>query len=262
MQSKDADKYGIHVFISSGIVTSPEIMGVQYQQNSKGNWVATGFYGNASRCETAVKTMNSLKTLFDTKYCFKMLVNGDYVMYTREEAGNVDAFTEDTKWYLYNPNLGKKAKVDIPPENKKDIPQVAIDKALMNLDEYTWSKVMAYTKTATSDGKLDLTEGEAKLNTVALERLRKDIAEKNILPAVYNITTDALCTIVCPFFLFINPFDTVYFSSRYSLGGLVSYYANFGASEDEFTILWQDISFATVEDINECTMVATGRRTS
>lgn len=98
----------------------------------------------------------------------------------------------------------------------------------------------------------------------AVESIYKDSAvEKfwqNKIPAVYNITTDALCTVVCPFYFFIDPFQKFYFKTRYALGGLVSYYANFNASEDEFYALWQTISFATVEDINECTIVCTGQR--
>lgn len=97
-----------------------------------------------------------------------------------------------------------------------------------------------------------------------LEKLYKDDAVElywqNKLPAVYNITTDALCTIVCPFFFFLNPFQKFYFKSRYALGGLVSYYANFNATEDEFYSLWQTVSFATVEDINECTIICTGKK--
>lgn len=83
---------------------------------------------------------------------------------------------------------------------------------------------------------------------------------QNKLPAVYNITTDALCTIVCPFFFFLEPFQKFYFKSRYALGGLVSYFANFNATEDEFYALWQTVSFATVEDINESTIICTGRK--
>lgn len=81
---------------------------------------------------------------------------------------------------------------------------------------------------------------------------------KSILPAVYNITTDALCTITCPFFYFVDPFDVLEFKSRYALGGIVSYYANFNASEELFYVLWATVSFATVEDINECQITCTG----
>lgn len=83
---------------------------------------------------------------------------------------------------------------------------------------------------------------------------------KNKIPAVYNISDDALCTIVCPFFCFLNPFEVLYFKSRYALGGVVSYYANFNATQDKFYALWHNVSFATVEDINECTIVCTGEK--
>ena len=105
---------------------------------------------------------------------------------------------------------------------------------------------------------LEMTKG------TELEKVYKDdtvsLYWQDKLPAVYNITTDALCTVVCPFFFFINPFQKFYFKSRYALGGLVSYYANFNATEDEFYALWQTVSFATVEDINECTIVCTGQK--
>ena len=81
---------------------------------------------------------------------------------------------------------------------------------------------------------------------------------QNILPAVENITTDALCTIVCPFFYFLNPFDLIRFKSRYALGGVVSYYADFNVKESKFYALYMTVSFATVDDINECTIVCTG----
>ena len=82
----------------------------------------------------------------------------------------------------------------------------------------------------------------------------------NVLPAVSNITTDALCTIVCPFFYFINPFDKLKFKSRYALGGVVTYYADFSVKESEFYALYMTVSFATVDDINECTIVCTGKK--
>jgi hypothetical protein len=75
------------------------------------------------------------------------------------------------------------------------------------------------------------------------------------LPAVYNITSDALTTILCPFFWFLNPFDSIKFRSRYSLGGLTGYYADFTAKDQYFMMLWQDVTFATVEDLNDVQMV-------
>lgn len=83
---------------------------------------------------------------------------------------------------------------------------------------------------------------------------------KDKLPAVYNITTDAICTISCPFFFYLSPFQKFYFKTRYALGGMVSYYANFNATEDEFYALWQTVAFSTTGDENECEIVCTGKR--
>ena len=112
--------------------------------------------------------------------------------------------------------------------------------------------------------KQDLISKDSVIRGTALEEVYGEDAVslywKDKLPAVYNITTDALCTIVCPFFFFINPFQTFHFKSRYALGGLVAYFGGFTAKEDTFYALWQDISFATVEDVNECSIVCTGSK--
>lgn len=78
---------------------------------------------------------------------------------------------------------------------------------------------------------------------------------KNILPAVYNINIDKLVTIVAPFFYFVNPFEYVRFKSRYALTSLVNYYTNKGKIKDKFYITAQTVSFATVEDVNEMSLI-------
>lgn len=113
--------------------------------------------------------------------------------------------------------------------------------------------------------KEELNDIEALLEKTTISQIYENTALKktwnNCIPAVYNITNDALCTITCPFFCFINPFEKLYFKSRYALGGVVSYFANFTtANRSEFYALWQNVSFATVEDINECTIVCTGQK--
>ena len=82
------------------------------------------------------------------------------------------------------------------------------------------------------------------------------------LPAVTNINIDAVATIVCPFFTFIQPFQYVEFASRYALGGVVSYYANFTAVESKFWALYMSVSFATVDDVNEVHITAVSARES
>lgn len=78
----------------------------------------------------------------------------------------------------------------------------------------------------------------------------------NKLPAVYNINIDAVATIVCPFFTFIQPFQYLEFASRYALNGLVSYYANYAPTVHRFLAINASISFATVDDVNEVQITA------
>lgn len=76
------------------------------------------------------------------------------------------------------------------------------------------------------------------------------------IPAVYNINIDAVATIVCPFFTFLQPFQYIEFASRYALNGLVSYYANYNPTVQKFLVINANISFATVDDINEVQITA------
>ena len=78
----------------------------------------------------------------------------------------------------------------------------------------------------------------------------------NKLPAVYNINVDAVATIVCPFFTFLEPFQVVEFASRYALTSLVSYYASYAPTVYQFLVIKAICSFATVDDINEVQITA------
>ena len=76
------------------------------------------------------------------------------------------------------------------------------------------------------------------------------------LPAVYNINIDAVATIVCPFFTFIEPFQYVEFASRYALTSTVAYYASYAPTISRFLVISASISFATVDEINEVQITA------
>lgn len=79
------------------------------------------------------------------------------------------------------------------------------------------------------------------------------------LPAVYNINVDTLATIVAPFFYAVDTFDYVVFESRYVMSDLVAYYAlGEGVRMNTFFVINQSVSFATVEDVNEMTLVCQG----
>lgn len=76
------------------------------------------------------------------------------------------------------------------------------------------------------------------------------------LPAVYNINIDAVATIVCPFFTFIEPFQEIEFASRYALTSVVSYFASYSPTVYKFKPINATISFATEEDVNEVHITA------
>ena len=69
------------------------------------------------------------------------------------------------------------------------------------------------------------------------------------LPAVSNICVDAVATITCPFFAFIDPFQSFTFKARYETSKLAKYYLEGGP--EEFTATSIKVSFATVDDVND-----------
>lgn len=82
------------------------------------------------------------------------------------------------------------------------------------------------------------------------------------LPAVNNINIDAVATIVCPFFTFIQPFQYVEFASRYALTSVVTYFASYKPTIYRFLVINATISFATVDDVNEVHITAVSARES
>lgn len=129
----------------------------------------------------------------------------------------------------------------------------------MNLDlDYTFNlngDVIVYT-TKEMQNPEDLTrscneQGMYKDTVIS----KKELYDSRI-PAVYNINIDAVATIVCPFFTFLQPFQYIEFASRYALNGLVSYYANYAPTVHRFLVINASISFATVDDVNEVQITA------
>lgn len=82
----------------------------------------------------------------------------------------------------------------------------------------------------------------------------------NALPAVYNINIDAVATITCPFFTFIEPFQYIEFASRYALTSTVAYYASYKPTIYRFLVINATISFATEEAVNEVHITAVSGR--
>lgn len=75
----------------------------------------------------------------------------------------------------------------------------------------------------------------------------------NTLPAVSNICVDAVATITCPFFAFVDPFQTLKFKARYKTSKLAKYYLEGGT--DAFMATSVKVSFATVDNVNDMEIV-------
>lgn len=81
---------------------------------------------------------------------------------------------------------------------------------------------------------------------------------KRQLPAVKNITLNETPMIVCPYFGFLEPFQSFEFKSRYFLTTLTTYQAGLNTETLHFTALRCSVSFATVEDINDMQIMTKG----
>ncbi len=155
-------------------------------------------------------------------------------------------------------------------EHKQDLGYVflggnrnTLNSAMQKICEYT-KKDLCYLRLNNGDLIVFL---KSELKQKSLPELFSDIEEyindnqlkleyNNKIPAVYNINIDAQATIVCPFFTWINPFQYFYFESRYALSSLTSFYASLTPTLYKFYAINISVSFATVEDVNEMTIVA------
>ncbi len=129
-----------------------------------------------------------------------------------------------------------------------------VDKSL----DYTFTNhgdVIIYTPSEMQDVE-KLTKAMEKQGLYDTTVLNNAKLYRGRIPAVYNINVDAVATIVCPFFTFIEPFQYVEFASRYALTSLVSYYASYDATIYRFMVISATISFATVDDVNEVQITA------
>ena len=130
------------------------------------------------------------------------------------------------------------------------------DSTLIQLGELTQTKFMSE---KLNNGNILVFTNEESQDRVKLaeqfQKYNKDTVFNKVyndtLPAVYNISIEATAMIVCPFFAFINPFQEVKFKSRYSVSTLTAYFTGLTTDKDTFIATNVQISFATVENINE-----------
>lgn len=239
-------KYGVIVFLSKGVVgdgKSEVFLGKQQMYDSNGKPLKgkkSSEFTKELSGDTPMKALNSFSSFQSGLLRVQPLDNGCYLMFLNEEMKHAEKLSE-MDWYAFDPRLGKNG-VDLDGDGEVKASELGLVKC-------TYDEILRYVN--------DSLGGKAKnmnffdyINSLKA----KNIKVKNIsrLPAVYNIAYDkALCTITCPFFYFLTPFQKFYFASRYAVSSMIAYYLDQENKEMEFTMIWQSVSFATVENIND-----------
>ena len=239
-------KYGVIVFLSKGVVgdgKSEVFLGKQQMYDSNGKPLKgkkSSEFTKELSGDTPMKALNSFSSFQSGLLRVQPLDNGCYLMFLNEEMKHAEKLSE-MDWYAFDPRLGKNG-VDLDGDGEVKASELGLVKC-------TYDEILRYVN--------DSLGGKAKnmnffdyINSLKA----KNIEVKNInrLPAVYNIAYDkALCTITCPFFYFLTPFQKFYFASRYAVSSMIAYYLDQENKEMEFTMIWQSVSFATVENIND-----------
>lgn len=107
------------------------------------------------------------------------------------------------------------------------------------------------------DGSLMFYMNKDSIDEVVTGSLGEKVREMNrvILPAIYNLTYHGIRKINTPFFKFLQPLQTVGFSSRYFISNISGFFTKQDEGLAWFTILYSKIVFATVQDHNTVQLV-------
>ena len=147
---------------------------------------------------------------------------------------------------IFAENIGTNLQGTIIALNNKTSNVTLLTKPLLSGD------IIVYTSEEVNkeDGLRELAKSMADKLAPYYKGTAAEYYEGNI-PAVYNITVDVITQIVCPFYFFVDLFQPIYFASRYALGKMTSYIADFTANRMKFLAYSMTVTFATVEDVNE-----------
>lgn len=224
-----AKKKGVNVWYSQGVAESYYLTGRRVRLAADGTKVSSPFFETLTWGGSVLKTLSVLRNTVSNQLRIHPLTDGSWLMVTADEFAHPEKFG-DIDWYEYNSSL---------PQTQPTNDGGKISPASVGL-----KKVV---------GGYGAIDEQVQNGSSAAQAVKALLSKANTheLPAVYNITQDALCTITCPFSTFLTNFSKVSFSARYTRSSLVTYYAGGGKPPQEFTVLWQNVSFATVEDVNE-----------
>lgn len=239
-------KYGVVVFLSKGVVgdgKSEVFLGKQQMYDSNGKPLEgkkSSVFTKELSGDTPMKALNSFSSFQSGLLRVQPLNNGYYLMFLKEEMRHSEKLSE-MDWYAFDPRLGKNG-VDLDGDGE-------VKASELGLVKFTYDEILKYVNDSLG-GKAKNTNVFDYINSLKAKNLKAINISR--IPAVYNIAYDrALCTITCPFFYFLTPFQKFYFASRYAVSSMVAYFLDQENREMEFTMIWQSVSFATVENIND-----------
>lgn len=239
-------KYGVVVFLSKGVAgdgKSEVFLGKQQMYDSNGKPLEgkkSSVFTKELSGDTPMKALNSFSSFQSGLLRVQPLNNGYYLMFLKEEMRHSEKLSE-MDWYAFDPRLGKNG-VDLDGDGE-------VKASELGLVKFTYDEILKYVNDSLG-GKAKNTNVFDYINSLKAKNLKAINISR--IPAVYNIAYDrALCTITCPFFYFLTPFQKFYFASRYAVSSMVAYFLDQENREMEFTMIWQSVSFATVENIND-----------
>lgn len=239
-------KYGVVVFLSKGVVgdgKSEVFLGKQQMYDSNGKPLEgkkSSVFTKELSGDTPMKALNSFASFQSGLLRVQPLNNGYYLMFLKEEMRHSEKLSE-MDWYAFDPRLGKNG-VDLDGDGE-------VKASELGLVKFTYDEILKYVNDSLG-GKAKSTNVFDYINSLKAKNLKAINISR--IPAVYNIAYDrALCTITCPFFYFLTPFQKFCFASRYAVSSMVAYFLDQENREMEFTMIWQSVSFATVENIND-----------
>ena len=235
-------------------------------------------YSNFLKCEYAKASGNTLQSLFfnyvTRRFVDKKKVNKAKTMpkFTDGFMSESDGTNFGTDVYL-SPSLAEKKQQPLKDSSGKEVevsPKLALGGASVTLDSamqkifentglqlaytrLTNGSILVYQYTDVSDENIQsLSEGFSNF----IDQNEFAVRWNHEVPAVYNINISAgKAILVCPYFAWINPFQRVKFEARYAITSLSAFYSNSTPTIFNFYLYRITVAFATVEDVNEMTLI-------
>jgi hypothetical protein len=244
MTDSTAQKYGVKVHVpeSSYLMT---LEGINKYAKAKGETGEQVTLGNnqkvwLSSADSVKGTLEMIRANFCPHLMFSILDTGDWIAWDDRDI-STNYFPEtNSKGEKDNWGNPKKQR-DYNKRNAQVISFMEDASALVNEEVHK-------------------AQEKGRVYTYAIDTTEYSRENKGTpIPVIYAVTENAgLCTVTCPFFTLLNPFQKLIANARYYTSDMASYFAKKDVGMVEFFVVNSIIDFATVDDINTMTMQLVG----